>query len=202
MELQVQELLERIKSEGVDTARAEAEKIIASAEERAKAIISEAEKSAKDLESGAKARIEAMEKASKLALTQASRDTILSLREKVQNFMRDAIAATTSEVFDESFVGKILPEILLTMAKDTKGNIEVLLPFEILASLDSAMANRLSKELGRSVQFKPFSGVDAGFRISIENSTAHYDFSAESVAEILASRVNAMQAWRMRKSHA
>jgi len=191
MELQVQELLERIKSEGVDTARAEASRIIASAEEKAKAIIGEAEKSAAELESGAKIRIEAMEKASSLALVQASRDTILALREKVQTFMREAIVATSSEVLDEAFIGEILPEILIAMAKETKGDITVLLPFEVLAALDSALANRLSRELGRGVQFKPFNSVDAGFRISMENSAAHYDFSAESVAEILASRVNA-----------
>jgi len=191
MELQVQELLERIKSEGVDTARAEASRIIASAEEKAKAIIGEAEKSAAELESGAKIRIEAMEKASSLALVQASRDTILALREKVQTFMREAIVATSSEVLDEAFIGEILPEILIAMAKETKGDITVLLPFEVLAALDSALANRLSRELGRGVQFKPFNSVDAGFRISMENSAAHDDFSAESVAEILASRVNA-----------
>jgi len=191
MELQVQELLERIKSEGVDTARAEAGSIIASAEEKARAIVSEAEKSVAELESSAKIRIEAMEKASRLALIQASRDTILALREKVQLFMREAIVATSSEVLDEAFIGKILPEILIAMAKETKGDITVLLPYEVLMALDSALANRLSKELGRGVQFKPFNSVDAGFRISIENSAAHYDFSAESVAEILASRVNA-----------
>jgi len=191
MELQVQELLERIKSEGVDTARAEAGSIIASAEEKAKTIVGEAEKSAAELESSAKIRIEAMEKASRLALIQASRDTILALREKVQLFMREAIVATSSEVLDEAFISKILPEILIAMTKETKGDITVLLPFEVLMALDSALANRLSRELGRGVQFKPFNSVDAGFRISIENSAAHYDFSAESVAEILASRVNA-----------
>ncbi len=102
-----------------------------------------------------------------------------------------AIVATSSEVLDEAFISKILPEILIAMTKETKGDITVLRPFEVLMALDSALANRLSRELGRGVQFKPFNSVDAGFRISIENSAAHYDFSAESVAEILASRVNA-----------
>jgi V/A-type H+/Na+-transporting ATPase subunit E len=191
MELQVQELLERIKSEGVDAARAEADRIVAAAEGKAKTLLGEAEKKATTLEAGAKSRIDAMEKASRLALVQASRDTILALREKVQSFMRDAILSTTSDVLDSAFIGKILPELLLSMAKETQGNLAVLLPQKTMESIDSALANRLSGELGRGVEFKPFGGVDAGFRIAVENSAAHYDFSAESVAEILASRVNA-----------
>lgn len=190
MELQVQELLERIKSEGVDAARTEADRIIAGADEKAKAIIGEAEKNAVEFEAGAVARIEAMEKASKLALIQASRDTILALREKVQSFMSDAILATTSEVLDAAFIGKILPELLFSMAKQTEGDITVLLPPKTIASIDDALANRLSVELGKGVQFKPFNSIDAGFRVAVKASAAHYDFSAESIAEILASRVN------------
>jgi len=191
MELQVQELLDRIKAEGVDEARAEAERIIADAEEKALAIASDAEKNASELETGAKARIEAMEKASRLALVQASRDTILALRGKVQDFMRAAILATSSDVMDAAFIAGLLPELLKSIAKETEGDLSILLPAETLKSLDSALANRLSRELGRGVQFKPFDGIDAGFRIAVEASSVQYDFSAESVAEILASRVNA-----------
>ena len=191
MELQVQELLERIKSEGVDAARTEADRIVSTAEGKAKAILGEAEKNAAGFEAVAKARVEAMEKASRLALVQASRDTILALREKVQSFMRDAIHSTVSDVMDSAFMGKILPELLISMARETQGDLTVLLPPKTLEALDGALANRLAKELGRGVQFKPFGGVDAGFRVAVENSAAHYDFSAESVAAILASRVNA-----------
>ncbi|HWR11252.1 MAG TPA: V-type ATP synthase subunit E [Rectinemataceae bacterium] len=191
MELQVQELLKRIKDEGVDEARAEAERIVAEADLKAKAIVVKAEKSAFELEAGAATRIEAMEKASKLALVQASRDTILALREKVQGFMRDAIVATSAEVLDAAFIEKVLPDLLKSMVKETQGDLVILLPPATLKSLASAFANRLAKELGKGVQFKPFDGIDAGFRIAVEASSVQYDFSAESVAEILASRVNA-----------
>jgi len=191
MELQVQELLERIKSEGVDAARAEADRIVANAEEKAESIVKGAERSAVELEAGAKSRIDAMEKASRLALIQASRDTVLALRGKVQNFMSNAILASTSEVLSAEYLSKILPELLKEMVKDTSGDIQVLLPGKTIDSLDGALANRLSRELGKGITFKPFEGIDSGFRISMDGSSAHYDFSAEAVSEILASRVNA-----------
>jgi len=191
MELQVQELLEKIKSEGMDVARAEAEKIVAHAEGKAKAIVVEAEKHAAELEAQAGSRIEAMEKASRLALIQASRDAILALRGKVEAFMREALLTSTSEVMDAAFIGTLLPTLLQSLSGEAAGDLSVLLPPATLKTLDGALANRLSRELGRGVNFKPFAGIDAGFRIAVENTAAQYDFSADSVAEILASRVNA-----------
>lgn len=191
MELQVQELLERIKSEGVDAAQAEAGRIISGAQAQAKALAADAEKKAAEMEAGAKARVEAMEKASKLALAQASRDTVLALRARVQEFMRAAIHSSTVEALDAGFIAKILPELLNAMAKDTGSDLTVFLPAKTLEALDGALANRLAKEIGAGVQFKPFDGIDAGFRIAVDASGARYDFSAESIADILASRVNA-----------
>ncbi len=190
MELQVQELLDRIKSEGVDAARVEAARIVGEAEEKAKDIRLAAEKKAAELEKSAQIRVEAMEKASRLALLQASRDSILALRQKVQIFMQEAILASSSEVLDSAFIAQVLPELLSSLAKGAEGKLSVLVSPKVLASMDSALANRLSRELGRAVEFKPFAGIDAGFRIAVEGSAAHYDFSAASVAEILASRVN------------
>lgn len=200
MELQVQELLERIKSEGVDAARAESDRIVAQAEEKAKNIVAQAEKAVRESEEASKARIEAMENASRLALVQASRDTFLALRQKVQLFMESAILSTTTEVLDAEFLVKFLPDLLKEMAKDIGGDLTVLLPPKTLASLDAALANRLAGELSRGVEFKPFAGIDSGFRITVEGSSLHYDFSAASVADILSSRVNARLAECVREA--
>jgi len=190
MELQVQELLERIKSDGIDAAQAEAGRIVSSAQAQAKTLVADAEKRAADLEAGASARVEALEKASKLALAQASRDTILALRARVEEFMRAAIHSSTAETLDAGYVAKLLPEVLASLAKDSGKDLTVFFPSKTLESLDGALANRLAKEIGAGVQFKPFDGIDAGFRVAVDASGARYDFSAESVADILASRVN------------
>lgn len=191
MELQVQELLERIKAEGVETARKEAQSIVDQAKANAESIIASAEAKAAELDAATKLKIEAQENASRLALVQASRDSILALREKVELFMREALKRSTDEHFSSSFLEKILPEILVQMAKGTEKDLSVLLPEKSLNALDSALAARLSAELGKKILFKPFNAVDAGFYISVEGTSLKYDFSAEAVADILASRVNA-----------
>lgn len=190
MELQVQELLERIKSEGIDSAKVVAGKIIAEAEAKAKGMLEDAEKAAREREEAAKVRIQNMEDASRIALTQASRDTILALKESVQNFFDTVITSSIGEAFDANFIQKILPEILKEMAKNLNSDITISIPEKISANLDKALAARLSKELSRGVEFKVFPGIDAGFRVSGKNNTIQYDFSAEAVAAIISARLN------------
>lgn len=191
MELQIQELLQRIQSEGVDAARAEADKILADAKVSASALVEAAQKKANELESESRARIESAEKASRLALIQASRDTILGLREKVQTLMDAAVLSTVKETFSAQYLATLLPTILGSLLSNGSTDLTVLLPAKTLAQLDSSLAARLSSELGAGITFKPFSGVDAGFRVMAKGSSAHYDFSAEAVAQVLSSRVNA-----------
>ncbi|MCE1207312.1 MAG: hypothetical protein LWX00_07890 [Spirochaetia bacterium] len=191
MELQVQELLERIKSEGIDSAKAEAGRIIAEAEAKAAAMLEDAEKAASQREEAARIRIQNMENASRVALSQASRDTILALKDSVQDFFDNLIVASAGEALNASFIQKILPEILKEMAKNLQGDIVVSVPEKIHASLDQALAARMAKELSKGVEFKVFPGIDAGFRISEKNSTVQYDFSAEAVATIISARLNA-----------
>jgi V/A-type H+-transporting ATPase subunit E len=189
MELQVQELLDRIKTEGVEAARVEASAIRAKAEEDAQALISDAESRAREREAEAEARIATMEKAAELALSQASRDAILSLRQKVQAFMEEAVRADASQVFDAAFLASSLPDILKAVGSEGRGDLTLLLPEKSLKTLDAALAGRLAKELGRGVEFKPYAGLDAGFRIAFKDSAVQYDFSAQAVAAILSARM-------------
>jgi len=149
MELQVQELLERIKTEGVETAQKEAKAIIDEAKAKAEAIITSAEARAAELDAATRLRIEAQENASRLALVQASRDSILALREKVELFMREALKRSTDELLSSAFLEKMLPDILSQISKGTEKDLSVLLPEKSLKSLDSALAGRLSAELGK-----------------------------------------------------
>ncbi|MCX7026852.1 MAG: hypothetical protein NT061_05040 [Spirochaetes bacterium] len=189
MELQVQELLERIRADGVNVAKVEASAIKARAEEEARALVANAEIRAKAREAEAEARIATMEKAAEMTLSQASRDAILSLRQKVQAFMEEVVRAEASQVFDAAFLASNLPELLKAMGSEGKGDLTVLLSEKSLKSLDAALAGRLARELGRGVEFKPFAGLDAGFRIAFSGSAVQYDFSAQALASILSARM-------------
>lgn len=192
MDLQVQELLDRIKTEGVDAARAEATRIVQGARTEAAGIVAAAEKSAEEAERAAQARIAAMETASRSALAQASRDALIGLRARVQAFMEQAVKSDVARAFSPETVADLLPALLKAASLGSgDAGFEVLVDAKTLAGLDGSLARRLSEELGKGVEFKPFSGIDAGFRISAAGGAVQYDYSAESAASILASRLNA-----------
>lgn len=192
MDLQVQELLDRIKTEGVDAAKAEAARILKDAEDRAAGIAAAAEKAAADAERASQARIAGMEAASRAALTQASRDALIGLKARVHSFMEQALRSDAAKAFGPDAMGALLPRLLVAAAEGShEASLEVLLDAKTLSALDASLAARLSAEIGKGVVFKPFAGIDAGFRISTSDGAVQYDYSAESAAAIIASRVNA-----------
>lgn len=191
MELQVQELLKKIKDDGIEAARKEAQAIMEEAGSKAEALVAQAERRSAEIEAAAKARIEGMEKASRLALIHASRDSLLGLKEKVGLFAKDLVRSAVKEAFDAEFLKSFLPSVLVELAKGTDSDLDVLVSPRQLLDFDAAFAGRLAKDLSVGVTFKPFAAIDAGFRIAVEGGTAHYDFSAEAISAILAARVNA-----------
>jgi V/A-type H+-transporting ATPase subunit E len=200
MEIQVQELLERIRSEGVETAKQQAEEIIRKAQSEAIEIVNRAKKEAEAVQGEAARRIESMEKASRESLIQASRDAMIALKQNVQRFLDTVIRADVSAVFDEKMAEQVIPEVLRALALGQVGDVEVLLPPDLMKKIDASLAARLSKELARGVVLKPYPSIDAGFRVAQAGSAAQYDFSAESLAQILSARVNTLLSEYLREA--
>lgn len=190
MEIQLQELLERIHSEGIENAKQQAEEIIQKAHSEAAEIVARARRDAEEMQSEAIKRIDAMEAASRESLLQASRDTMIALRQSVQRFLDSAIRADVKKAFDEKMAAQVIPEVLKILSSGQSGDFEVLLPPEQFEKIDSSLSARLAKELSRGVSFKPYDAIDAGFRVALSGSSVQYDFSAESIAQMLSVRVN------------
>jgi len=192
MEIQLQELLERIRSEGVETATQQAEEIIRKAQSEALEIVNRAKKEAEEAQGEAARRIEAMERASRESLLQASRDAMIALKQSVQRLLDTAIRANVTAAFDEKMAAQVIPEVLKALALGQANDVEVLLPPDLMKKIDASLSARLSKELSKGVMLKPYPSIDAGFRVAEVGSAAQYDFSAASLAQILSARVNAI----------
>jgi len=192
MEIQVQELLERIRSEGIETAQQQAEEIIQKAHSEAAQIVDHAKKEAEEAQEEASRRIGAMEAALRDNLLLASRDTIIAFKQSVQRFLESAIDTDIGNAFDEKMAARVIPEVLKAMAVNSSDDLEVLLPPDLVLKIDASLSARLAKELSRGVTFKPYASVDAGFRVSVAGSAVQCDFSAESLAQIFSVRINSL----------
>ena len=191
MEIQVQELIDKIKKDGIESASEEAAKIKRQAEKEAANIIAAAQKESAEIVSRGKADAERSQKAGIAALEQASRNLILSFKVDIQAFLDKIIAESTASAYKEDTLKSVLPEILKTWASRTDTDaLDLLLNEKDLEKLKSWAAGALAAELKKGVELKPDRNLEAGFKIAYKDGSAYYDFSAESVTELLAAYLN------------
>ena len=191
MDVQLQELIDKIKKDGVGAAEASAQAIIADAEKRAEAIVAEAERKAAENEKKAKAEAERLEKASIDAIKQAARNTILSFRDGINAELSALIQAETAKSYDDKLLKTLIPEVVKEWVKNPDAaSISVLLSEKDTAALSSSLTAALKSEIAKGLEIKADSSLDAGFRISTKDGAAYYDFSAESVAALFSAYLN------------
>ena len=87
MEIQLQDIIEQIKKDGVKSAEAEAQSIIDAAKAEAAKIISDAQIQADKMVQNAKNENERMVKSSEDAIRQAGRNLLISFRERICRFL-------------------------------------------------------------------------------------------------------------------
>lgn len=191
MELQLQELLDKIRKEGVEAARAEADRLLAEAQAAKKALLEQAEREAGAIVEKARSDAARAEEAGRAALAQASRDVLLGFQDRLRALLDAVIRARTVAAYGPEVVAEALPTVLKSLAAGGAEDLAVLLPPATLAKLEGYFASRLASEIEGGVELKPDSGVEAGFRVSERGGAAYYDFSARTVAELLSRRLNA-----------
>lgn len=191
MDVQLQELIDKIKKDGVGAAEASAQAIIADAEKRAEAIVAEAERKASESEKKAKAEAERLEKASIDAIKQAARNTILSFRDGINAELSALVQSETAKAYDDKLLKTLIPEVVKEWVKNPEASsISVLLSEKDTAALSSSLTAALKGEIAKGLEIKVDSTLDAGFRISTKDGAAFYDFSAESVAALFSAYLN------------
>ena len=191
MEIQLQELLDKIKKDGIQSASAEAAKLKAEAEAEAARIIAAAQKEAADIVSRGKADADRSEKAGVAALEQASRNLVLAFKDDIQALLDKIVAQAASSAYGEDTLKAALPEVLKAWAsKAGADSLDVLIPEAELKKLQSWFNDKLAAELKKGVELKPVRNMAAGFRIASKDGSAYYDFSAEAVAQLLSAYLN------------
>jgi V/A-type H+-transporting ATPase subunit E len=189
METQVQELIDKIKKDGLDSAAAEAAKLKEAAEAEAKGIVEKARKEAEAIIARGKEDAERSEKAGIAAVGQAGRNAVLAFQGEIQALLDRIVAAEAAKALGDDTVKAIMPDLLKGWVKggDT---IDVILSEAQAKSLADFFAKKLSAALKAGVELKSDRNLAAGFRIASKDGSAYYDFSAEAVAELFSAYLN------------
>ena len=191
MDIQLQELIDKIKKDGVASAEAKAQEIIAEAEKKAASIISSAEEKADSIIKSGKSETERMEKASIDAIRQAGRNLLISFRDGVNAQLSALIATETSKVYNADMLKTLIPETVKAWAsKDDVNSLSVLLSEKDLKELEKDLEAALKEQINSGLEIKLDNSLTKGFRIGTKDGSAFYDFSAESVADLFSAYLN------------
>jgi V/A-type H+-transporting ATPase subunit E len=191
MDVQVQELIDKIKKDGVVSAETTAADIIAKAEKQAAGIVADAEVKAAGILKTAKTETERMEKSSVDAIKEAGRDLLLNFRDGITKELTVLLNSETTTAYSADILKTLIPETVKSwVEKPEAEDITVLLNPKDFESLESGFKSALKVQIAKGLEIKPDATVAAGFRIGEKDGSAYYDFSAESVAALFASYLN------------
>lgn len=192
MEIQLQELINQIKKDGVEAAETQAEAILDAAKAEADKIISAAKLEADKLIANAKAENEKTVRSGEDAIRQAGRNLLISFRESVSRELNAVAGDNVAAVYSsDALTELIVSAIEAWTARPEADDISVLLNSADLARFEEAILAQLKAKMLNGVTLKANDNFDGGFRIAVNNGAVYYDYSAESVTDMLSGYLGA-----------
>ena len=172
----IQGLLDKINREGVEKARAEADRIVAEARAQAEKIVSdanneaaraiaEAERSAKTYMEGANATVQ-----------QAMRDILAGAERSIQDKLQKLLAKDVDRALADE---KTVLEIVSAAVKEIASKGEISAPSRVVDMLKAQLAS-----LG-SFTLVTDESVGSGFSVKVEDGRVEHDFTGKAISEEL-----------------
>ncbi|MGR9105833.1 MAG: hypothetical protein ACU843_02780 [Gammaproteobacteria bacterium] len=197
----VQELIDRIRDQGVGAARERAEKIVRDAEAQAAKMLAEAKAEATQLRNDAKREIEAHRESANEALKLSARDTVLQLKSRVTSAFESFVQRlVTTSIRDEEFI-RSLVLVLAGHSVDEfirDKEIQILLSETILSGRSEEKLRARGKEsilslssdmLREGIELLGSESVEGGARVRLVEDKLEIDLSDKAVSKMLSARL-------------
>jgi V/A-type H+-transporting ATPase subunit E len=190
MSVQLKELLEKIKQEGVREAEQQADQIKKLAEQEASRIVTEAKKDAQSYLEKVKTEASQFEAASREAIKQAGRDLILSIKSEIKSLVESILHMEIRNALDARLLKDALLSLLQAWGKSRGEEIQIQLPEKVANEVQRYILSKLKAEIKKGVEIKPSSQLEAGFRVAEKDGSAYYDFTDRGLTEYLMEYLN------------
>ncbi len=191
MEIQLQELIEQIKKEGVEAAEAMAAAKLDAANEEANKIIADARAEADRIIKSAKEENSRLVRVSEDAIRQAGRNLLITFRESVNKELNAIAGENVKSVYSSDAVKELIIKAVEAWAKNgDTDDISLLLGEDDLKKLEENLVAALKEKMLSGVTLKANTGFDSGFGIAVDNGRVYYDYSAEAVIDMLSAYLN------------
>ncbi len=191
MDVQLQELVDKIRKDGVETAEASASEIIRNAEAKALAIVNAARAESESIVKKGTEEAKRAEAASISAIKQAGRNLILSFRDGIVAELDAIVKTETVKAYNADMLKELIPTAVKSWVASTgEDDVRVLLSESDAAKLESGLKAALKAEIEKGLTIGAGRNVSGGFRIGTKDGSAYYDFSAQAVADLFSAYLN------------
>ena len=127
-----------------------------------------------------------MVKSSEDAIRQAGRNLLISFRESVAKELNAIIGETVNSVYSPDSLAQIVTNIVEAWAsKPDMEDVELILNSNDVKLLNETAFGTLKGIISKGITLKANDNFDGGFRISVNNGSAYYDYSAEAVVDMM-----------------
>ncbi len=200
----VEQLIERLRDEGVLAGRLRADEIVAEAERRAAAVIAEAEQTAQSMVAQAQLEVDRLKRGGQDALAIAMRDIVLKLKAQLSDVIGERVKRLIAkELQQEDFLRMLLLEVAGQVREDNRidecKKVEMVLPRHRIGleelrrqpleleegSLSHFIINVAADELRKGVVFSTSEDLQGGLRIRLVDHDIQIDLTDETLSELL-----------------
>ena len=187
MDEELQSLLTRIRSEGVEQADAQAAEIISAAQAKARVIVSSAEGQAAEIIAAAERDSVAFTGRSAKTLDQLARDFLIG----VQNSLEALFAASVEGAVGEALTPETMAQMMIKLAEayGTSGlresRIELLVSPEDQEEFIRLVLGSYREQLRGGVEIRPAGSIHKGFRVAFPEDKLYHDFTQEAISASL-----------------
>ena len=190
MEVQVTELIDKIKTDGIKSAEEKAAQIVKDAQAKAESIVADAKKEASVIVADAEEKAAKSKVSGEEAIKQAGRDLVLNIREKITDLFDVILKEEIKGAMDEKLMGEAIAKLISSWKGDDSAELEVLLSEKDIKATEDYLKGKLADKVKAGLDFKVSKSIDAGFHVSAKDGSAYHNFSAEGIAEVFSDYLN------------
>lgn len=186
----VQELIERLRGEGVEAGRQEAEELKAAAEAQARQILGDAEAQAAEALAEARREIERERSSALEALRLAARDTRLDLKGRLESrFAAELGRLVTDELGDPQLLRQLIEALAAESGRELEGeDLAIQLPRSGGEHLDRLTQEIASGLLKRGLTLSP-GDHGHGLKVRVRGQEVEVDLTDEAITRWLSSHL-------------
>jgi len=188
METKLENLIEKLRKEGVDEAKKESERIVREARKKAEKMVKDAESEADGLIEKAKQKASEFQRNGEIAIKQAARDSELAFRSRLMEMLDSVFRREVSASLAPDFVTSMILE-LMQQWKAGK-TFEITVKDKDVKQIEKLLFDGVQKSLKNTVEIQTGDDVTGGFRIGLKDDNVYYDFTDEAIASMLKTYLN------------